>query len=69
MVKALFSSDVMKAGTKVVKGTVSGLSGSPLRAICMNSAMSSLRVCAIMNLRIGASAAARALSKSMPFCR
>ena len=68
MVKALFSSEVMKAGISVVNGTSAALTTSFFWAICMNIVMSSSRVCSVMKLRTGASAKAKAFSKGMlPF--
>ncbi len=68
MVNALFNSEVMKAGIKVVKGTSAALTTSFFCAICMNIVMSSSRVCIVMKLRTGASAKAKAFSNGMlPF--
>ena len=67
MVNALFSSEVRKAGTSVMKGTSCELATPLLRAISMNMAMSSSRVCKSMKARIGFSAAARALSNDIPW--
>ena len=57
MMKAVYSSERMKAGMRAARPTSSGLSGRfPLLAAALNMASSPLRVCFSMNVRSGVTA-------------
>ncbi|MNP57598.1 hypothetical protein D3C76_1524400 [compost metagenome] len=58
--KAVFSSEVTKAGTRMVRGVASGLGMSLRLDRRMNSSRSLERVCASMKFLIGTSALATA---------